>query len=344
MLDEEKLSRENIAKSDPKKLYQLFESWPANAEATLKKSLAMTPKRYQRVVYLAVGGSATAGDIISDWFLSSGGVEVSVFRGSLPKLSFENTLVIICSTSGDTLETLRMAEAVRGHSSDIVTISHNGKLSELADREGMMHVEIELAEAPRFSLPFSLFASIAVLRSANLLEGIEREIEETVSTLRKVAGSTGSASPLADNRSKQVALAIGTKEPCIYASSLTKSVARRFKNSMNENAKMHARFESAPDIFHNEVEAWARIETGHQPVILRRKLDPASESKTFDAFGAVLRSRDAEPTIVDATGEGNLSQLMSLCYTLDFASYYSALLNGVEPFEIALIDELKKSR
>jgi glucose/mannose-6-phosphate isomerase len=344
MSAEEKLLRENIAKSDPKKIYQLFESWPANAEATLKKSPAMTPKNYDRVVYLAVGGSATAGDIISDWFLSSGKVEVSVFRGSLPKVRLENTLVIICSTSGDTVETLRMAETIGRRHPDVVTISHNGKLKELADREGMMHVEIELAEAPRFSLPFSLFASIAVLRSAGLLDGIEWELEDAISTLKKVTSAVDPASPVARNVSKQVALAIDSKQPCIYASSVTKSVARRFKNSLNENAKMHALFDSAPDIFHNEVEAWEVDALRRQPIMLRRERDPPFEAKALEAFSAILRTRKVESTWVDATGEGNLAQLMSLCYTLDLASYYTALLNGIEPFEIRLIDDLKKSR
>ncbi|MDA4132704.1 MAG: hypothetical protein OK454_06215 [Thaumarchaeota archaeon] len=341
---EEKLLRDNLAKSDPKKVYELFESWPARAEETLKKSPEITPKKYERVVYLAVGGSATGGDIISDWFLSSGGVEVSVFRGSLPKLKLENTLVIICSTSGDTVETLRMAEVVRRRHSDVVTISHNGKLREMAEREGIAHVEIDLAKAPRFSLPYSLFASITVLRSAGLLEGIEWELDDTISTLKKACSSIGSSSPFSDNPSKQVAQAIGTKEPCIYASSVTKSVARRFKNSLNENAKMHAEFDSAPDIFHNEVEGWKGDNSRHQAILLRRGKEPAFESRALDAFTALLASRKAGVSRVDATGEGNLSQLMSLCYTLDFASYYTAILNGVEPFEIALIDELKKSR
>jgi glucose/mannose-6-phosphate isomerase len=237
-----------------------------------------------------------------------------------------------------------MADTVRAHRSDVVTISHNGKLKELAEREGMMHVEISLAKAPRFSLPFSLFASIAVLRSAGLLEGIEWELDDATSTLKKLAGVIGIASPIAGNRSKQVAQTIGKKEPCIYASSVTKSVARRFKNSMNENAKMHARFDSAPDIFHNEVEAWAGDESRQQPILLRREKDPLFESTALDAFSALLESRNAGPIRVDATGEGSLSQLMSLCYTLDYASYYTALLNDVEPFEIALIDGLKKSR
>jgi len=344
MMAEEKLLRHNIAKSDPTKIYELFESWPAKAEATLKKSLDMSPKRYDRVVYLAVGGSATGGDIISDWFLSSSKVEVSVFRGGLPKLNLDNALVIICSTSGDTVETLRMAEAVHRRHSDVVTISNNGKLREMAEREGLMHVGIDLAKAPRFSLPYSLFASIAVLRSAGLLEGIEWELDDAISTLKKVSVAIGGDSPISENPSKRVAQEIGSKQACIYTSSVTKSVARRFKNSLNENAKMHARFDSAPDLFHNEVEAWMSKDTTQHPILLRRSKEPMFESGALDAFSALLLSRGAGLTRVDATGDGNLAQLMSLCYTLDVASYYTALLNDVEPFNIELIDQLKKSR
>jgi glucose/mannose-6-phosphate isomerase len=344
MMAEDKLLLKNITVSDPRKVYELYESWPARAEEALKLRVDVPEKNYERVAYLAVGGSATAGDIISDWLLSSGGVEVSVFRGSLPKLNLEKTLVIICSTSGDTVETLRMAETVRRREAQVVTISHDGKLKEMAEKEGLAHVEIALAKAPRYSLPYSLFASISVLRSASLLDGIEWEVDDAVSTLKNVGKTISVAAGGEQNVAKQVALKVGRKQPCIYASSVTKSVARRYKNSLNENAKMHARFDSAPDIFHNEVEAWENKDEGQQPILLRRSSDPSFESRAMDAFDEILRSRGLDPIRVDATGEANLSQLMSLCYSLDFSSYYSAILNQVEPFEISLIDRLKKSR
>jgi glucose/mannose-6-phosphate isomerase len=344
MMAEDKLLRESIAAADPKKVYELYESWPDRAEDTLKQKVDFTPKKFDRIAYLAVGGSATAGDIISDWMLSSGGVEVSVFRGGLPKLRLDGTLVIICSTSGDTVETLKMAEAVGGSPAQIVTISHGGKLKEIAERQGLPHVEIGLAKAPRYSLPYSLFASVAVLRAASLLQGIEWELDDSISTMKLVRDTIRIEKATPDNPAKKVALALDDKQPCIYASSVTKSVARRFKNSLNENAKVHARFDSAPDIFHNEVEAWESGDASQQPVILRRQNDPPLESRVFGTFDALLRARGRNPLGVDGTGKGNLSQLMSLCYTLDFASYYVAILNGTEPFGIPLIDEMKRSR
>jgi glucose/mannose-6-phosphate isomerase len=307
------------------------------------KDIPVTQKKYDRVVYLAVGGSATAGDIVSDWFLSAGGVEVSVFRGSFPKLRLDGSLVIICSTSGETLETLTMAEAVKGHP-DVVTISHNGKLKEFAEKQGMGHLDIGMIEAPRFTLPYSLFASVVVLRSAGLLQGMEDDAVEAIAVLKEMKASIGIDNPSEGNASKSLANEIGNKQPCIYASSVTKSVARRFKNSLNENAKIHAEFDSAPDIFHNEIEAWESKDPNYHPVIVRREGDPSSETASFKWFSDFLGSRKFDTSLVEAKGTGNLAQLMSLCYALDFASYYAAILRDTEPFEIGLIDQMKRSR
>ncbi|MDA4114796.1 MAG: hypothetical protein OK474_12200 [Thaumarchaeota archaeon] len=344
MEDEEKLTPQEIAKVDPRRIGQLYESWPVNVEEALKTQVELGRKNYERVVYLAVGGSATAGDIISDWFLSSGGVEVSVFTGNVPKMKLEKTLVIVCSTSGDTEETLRMAETIGKKHPDMVAISAGGKLKEVAEKEGIVHVKIRLSEAPRYTLPYSLFASVAVLRSASLMDGMEWELEETVSSLKKTREMIASKVPIAGNLSKQIASVVSNGEPCIFASSVTKSVARRFKTCLNENAKMHATFDSAPDFLHNEVEAWEQPDKRLRPIFLRRANEPNFETKSLDAFIAILQRKGVKTNQVTGTGRGNLSQLMSLCYVLDVASYYTAILRGVDPFGIGLIDELKKAR
>ena len=46
-------------------------------------------------------------------------------------MTLENTLVIVCSTSGDTEETLQMVRAIVKKRPDMVTISAGGKLKEL---------------------------------------------------------------------------------------------------------------------------------------------------------------------------------------------------------------------
>ncbi len=344
MDEQNALSPREIKKVDARKLYELYESWPLEAEKALRTKVDLKPRKYARVVYLAVGGSATAGDIISDWLLSSGGAEVSVFRGYLPKIRLDDALVVVCSTSGDTEETLRMAKTVIEKHPDMVTISAGGKLMELAERNGIEHVKIKMIEAPRFSLPHSLFASIAVLRSASLLEGFEWELDEATANFRKVGLSIAGAVPPPENDAKRIATEISGCDPCIYAASVTKSVAARFKNSMNENAKMHAYYDYAPDLFHNEVEAWQVPVERQQPIFLRRRNEPPFESRSLDVFTALLEKRGVKTHRVDGKGEGNLSQLISILYTLDLASYYTAILRGVNPYPISLIGELKSAR
>ena len=340
----ETLSPQEIVRRDPKKVYELYDRWPAGAREALGSHVDLAEKNYARVVYLAVGGSATAGDIISDWFLSCGGVEVTVFRGSVPKMRLEGCLVIVCSTSGDTAETLAMAKELMPGHPQMVAISAGGKLKELADKEGIPHLLIGLNKAPRFTLPYSLFASIATLRTAGLLKGVDSEPEETVDQLRGTAEAININAPAETNVSKRVAMAAVSGEPCIYASSVTKSVAWRFKNSLNENAKMHATFAASPDFLHNEVEAWRIRDARFHPMILQRPGDPASETSSLEAFSRVLRQGGVEPTRVSSTGKGNLAQLMELCYSLDVASYYAGVLRGVEPFGIELIEDLKRAR
>lgn len=343
-MEEDKLSPREILSADPRRVFELYDGWPADVEDALATPVDVPKKRYERVVYLAVGGSATAGDIISDWFLSSARVEVSVFRGNLPRVDLGKALVIVCSTSGETEETLQMCRQAIALHPDIVSISAGGRLKELAEREGVPHVPIKLVKAPRFTLPYSLFASVAVLRAASLLEGIEWELQETVDGMKSTRREIGIDVPTATNPSKRVALELGGTEPCVYSSSLTRSVARRFKNSLNENAKMRASFASAPDFLHNEVEAWEVPQPNLRPVILGREGDPPSETRSLSAFSSMLAARGVAQTSVMARGRGNLPQLMNLCYTLDVASYYAAIVMGVEPFGIGLIEDLKKTR
>jgi glucose/mannose-6-phosphate isomerase len=343
-MPEEKLSPQEIERFDTRRVYELYDGWPADVEEALRTQVDLPRKRYERVVYLAVGGSATGGDIISDWLLSSGGVPLTVYRGNVPRLNLENALVIVCSTSGDTRETLQMAAAMSKARPDMVAISSGGMLKEFAEREGFIHVKIRLTKAPRFTLPYSLFASVAALRGASLLEGMEWELDEAVKILKDTSRKIDRKVATPQNDSKQIAIAINGKVPCIYSTSVTRSVARRFKNSLNENAKILATYSAAPDFLHNEVEMWEKPDGKLEPVILRRTNDPPSETKAIDAFNDALMERGVKATLVSGSGRGNLAQLMSLCYTLDVASYYTAILRGVEPFSISLIEELKRAR
>jgi glucose/mannose-6-phosphate isomerase len=340
------LSSQAITHVDPRNIYRVYEAWPRFAEQEAALQVDIPSGQYDRVIYVANGGSASAGDIIRDWFLASGGVEVSVFKGFLPKVNLAKAFVLICSTSGSTEETILLMRRLAARKASMVAISSGGKLQKMATELKVPHVTIPIEMAPRYSLPHVLFAAIAALRSASLVgEKKWREVKEAVECMKKVGPSLASSSPLAQNPAKQCAaiLAPSGTLPKIYGSSVTKGVAERFKTCINENAKMNATWDFAPELFHNEVESWETPERKMVPIFLRHTADPKYERIRLDSFVDILGMKGISSMEIWGKGKGNLAQLVTMDYQVDFATYYAAIIRGVDPWSIKLIERLKST-
>jgi glucose/mannose-6-phosphate isomerase len=345
-MPQDPLSPQAIARADPKNIYRVFEAWPRFAEQESSLSVDIGSRHFDRVIYVANGGSASAGDIIADWFLASGGVEVSVFKGFLPKVNLSRAFVLVCSTSGSTEETILLMRRLAAKRATMVAISSGGKLQRLAMELKVPHITIPIEMAPRYSLPHVLFAVIAALRSAGLVgEKKWREVREAIDSMRKVATSLASTSPTSQNPSKQCAQMVAPPGvfPKIYGSSVTKGVAERFKTCLNENAKMNACWDSAPELFHNEVETWETPERKQVPIFLRHSAEPKYERVRLDSFVDILGMKGIRSLEIWGKGKGNLAQLVTMDYTVDFATYYAAIIRGVDPSSIKLIDRLKST-
>ncbi len=323
-------------------VYRAYESWPVYAAENIKRRVKVEGD-FDRVVFLAIGGSAAAGDLLSDWLLASGRKEFSVFKGVMPNAMLDRSLVIVCSASGNTQETVALAERAAKSRATIVTISSGGRLKQFSEKMQLRHLDIEVAIAPRYTLPSMLFATLAILRGAGMLDGLERELDDAVSSMKITGTKIATSVPSPRNPAKKLARSLAGSIPKIYGSSLTRGVAIRFKNSLNENAKMHACADCSPELFHNEVESWERGSGGFVPVLVRHKQEPARERDQLEALLEVLKKK-TEPVEVWGESRTRLGQIVSLCYQIDFASYYAAILSRVDPAPIRMIERLKAAR
>jgi glucose/mannose-6-phosphate isomerase len=335
------LSDDAVSRFDSRRIYSIYQSWPEFAERDSRISFQMPAGDYERIIYVASGGSASAGDIISDWLLASEGVELSVFKGYLPKVNLSKSLAIVCSTSGGTQDTIRLCQRLIAEKATMITLSSGGKLKEIADKMRIPHVSFPIELAPRYSLPHTLFTTISVLRSASLITAQEGEIKEAVEAMKKTAPSLSVETPISKNPAKRYAELVTSTIPKVYGSSITKGVAQRFKTCLNENAKIHVSSESSPELFHNEVESWESNDRRFTPIFLRHSAEPEPERERFDAFIKILEERGVECVQIRGLDGGNLAQLVSLVYQLDFATYYAAVLRGIDPFKVKIIDALK---
>ncbi len=103
---------------------------------------------------------------------------------------------------------------------------------------------------------------------------------------------------------------------------------------------MHAYADSTPELFHNEVECWEEESGNFVPVLVRHQQEPKRENERLRIFIEMLR-QSSNPTEVWGDGRSKLGQLVSLNYQLDFASYYTAILRGVDPYSVRTINRLK---
>ncbi len=331
-----------IARVDSGGIRDAYRSWPSLAEKGAEVTVRLRQGEFRRVLFLGVGGSASAGDIISGWMSIRHRLPFSVHKGYIPERDLRNTLAIACSASGETKETLQMTEWAIERGAYVVSLSSGGKLAALSKKKGIPHVELPEIVAPRYVLPFLLFATISLLKREFELVGVEQEIEDAIREMRELVGRVDISVPMARNESKQLATALLKPTPKIYGSTVTRGAALRFKNVLNENAKKHASVDIAPELFHNEIEAWEGGGEGFLPIFLRHPKEPPSERRRLEAMIGVIAETGVRPLQASGRGRTDLAHLLTLVYKLDFASYYAAIGRGIDPLPTRLLDKVKR--
>ena len=336
------VSSARISRVDRSKVSELYASWPRLAEEGARAAVEIPSKEYTRAVYIGMGGSATAGDIISDWLKSRGGPTLEVEKGRFQHLGMQGALVIACSVSGNTRETLEGAKSALQRGATLVSICSGGLLEEFARENGLPTVKIPRGSASRYSLPHLLYSALKVLGRAFEIKGLEEEVNDSIRALSETEREIEVSTPIGRNPSKRLAASIWNSIPKIYGSTITRGVAIRFKNSLNENAKRHAFADSTPELFHNEIEAWDGDSKGFIPVFLRHSREPQDEGRRIDSMIRMLRASRVKTVQERGSGGTPLGELSSLTYLLDFASYYVAIARGRDPHPTPLLDALKR--
>jgi glucose/mannose-6-phosphate isomerase len=328
--------------ADSRDVAKAFAQWPELAKKGSEISLDVKPEDFRRILILGMGGSAAAGDILAGWLHYERGVEVEVCKGMLPPGDLSDCFAIACSASGNTEETLTMMENANRKRISVVSMSYGGKLAIKSKAMNIPHVQMPQVLAPRYILPFMVFASIELIDLAFSYDSA-KEVAETIKAMREANGSISRDAPLAKNPSKRLALRLMIETPAIYGTRATRGPGIRFKNEINENAKRHAYFDEMPELFHNEIQAWEAGGRGFFPIFLRDRSESERESRLADAFFEILSTMSLRPVSVSGTGDSLLSRLMTMLYQLELASYYAAVGAGRDPFPTPLIVKLKNS-
>lgn len=298
-----------------------------------------------RVVVMGMGGSALAALLVKSWLSEELMVPFEVIRTYNPPAYVDtNTLVLASSYSGNTEETLAGLDAARARGAQVAIIASGGKLDAIAEENSIAHVTLPADLQPRMAVIYNLRALVAILAHFKVVS-YDRfaEISDYADWLGKKARQWTSDVTTDKNYAKQLALLAVGKTPVFYAGSLMSPVAYKWKISWNENAKNVAFWNELPEFNHNEFLGWTShpIEKPFVVFDLVSRFEHPRILKRFEISDRLLSGQRPKSNVIDLQGPSVIAQMLWASILADFVSIYVAILNGVDPTPVPLIEKLK---
>jgi glucose/mannose-6-phosphate isomerase len=298
-----------------------------------------------RVIVSGMGGSALAALIVKSWLKNQLTVPFEIIRTySLPHYVDEHTLVIASSYSGNTEETLSGLHEAQERSAQTAIIAAGGALIDSAKANDIAYVQLPGDLQPRMAVINNLRALVALLVHFDVADSSVFEDIESVADWLENETAQWSADVSTDkNYAKQLALLSVGKTPVFYAGSIMAPVAYKWKISWNENAKNVAFWNELPEFNHNEFIGWTShpIEKPFAVFDLVSNFEHPQILKRFEVSDRLLSGQRPKSTVVNLAGETVIAQMLWASILADFVSIYVAILNGVDPTPVPLIEKLK---
>lgn len=317
---------------------EIYNKWPEySLEAFNTKQQTIDKDNIDHIVFAGMGGSGSLGDFFSS-ILSKENIHVSIVKGYLlPKTVDSKTLVVTTSVSGNTVETLTVLDSARKLDCKLVAFSSGGKMRDYCLKYDIEYRDIPLIHSPRASFPTFLFSILNTLDSIMPIK--KEDVRESLAELNKLRDKISTEN--LNDENEALALAKWIKGiPAIYYPFGLQSAATRFKNSLQENAKIHAFIEDVVETSHNGIVAWERP-VDVKPIILRGQDDFVKTKERWEILKEFFGQKGIDYREIFSINGSIFSKLINLIYFLDFVSIYLAVLSKIDPSPVSSIDFVK---
>ena len=334
-----RMDLEELKKIDTKKMFKVYDIWPDIAKESYKQEFSK-PEFHDidHIVFAGMGGSGTIGDVFSS-ILSQNDIHTSVVKGYLlPKTVDKNTLVVVTSVSGNTQESLTILENSKNSQAKFIAFSSGGMIKEYASKNKINYQEIKMERSPRASFSKYIFT---ILKTLELVIPVKKsDVLDSISKMEMVQKNISSNNLNENNAALNLAKWI-TGTPTLYYPDGLKSAAIRFKNSLQENSKMHVVAEEVIEACHNGIVSWER-NSNMQPILIQGRHDHFKTIERWKILKEFFNSKQIEYKEIPSV-EGNIiSKIVNLIYLLDYASIYHSVISGIDPSPVSAIDFIKE--
>src|SRR3989344_6324853 len=333
------ITQSDLDKYDARGMYKIYDEWPNIAKKSYEsESEYDRVTEIDHVIFAGMGGSGALGDVFSS-ILSKINIHVSVVKGYLlPKTTDEKTLVVATSVLGNTTETLTVLNSAVKMNCKIIAFSSGGKMEEFCKKNKVEYRKLVFYHSPRASFAGYLYSMLKILD--DILTVKEIDVHESINSLNKMHTMISTQNLSETNESLNIAKWINGI-PLIYYPCGLQAAAIRFKNSLQENAKMHALTEDIVEACHNGIVAWEK-RSNVKPILIQGTDDYIKTKERWKILKEYFKENEIEYREIYSVGRNILSKLICLIYLFDYSSIYLAVQREIDPSPVNSIDYIKK--
>jgi len=327
-----------IRELDKSNMLQMLRAFPQQ----FTKALEWFPKdmnlpKASGAILCGMGGSSLPGDIVNALWIDQVRLEISR-EYDLPVWIKDDTLVFLCSFSGNTEETIAAYGKARERGLPVCVITKGGKLATMAKDAGdpLLIIDEQMPGfQPRFGSGYFYAYILLAMQKAGL---IDADVEAHLKELSRILGDVNP-----EEEARELAGRLEGRVPMVYASgAYTDSVGRIWKIKFNENTKIPAFYNSVPELNHNEMVGFTNLLEAPLLVLMLRDSDEHPRvARRFEAMKGVFNEYKVQWLETWFAGDSMAEKLFRMLYLGDFTTYFLALKYGYDPAPVVIVESFK---
>ncbi len=303
----------------------------------IANSAQISPKsNIQNIIITGLGGSGIGGTILSELIQDECPVPILVNKDYfLPDFTSSNSLVIVCSYSGNTEETISAMNQAISKKAQIVCVTSGGAIQQMAKENNFNCIIIPGGQPPRSCIGFALVQLIKIVQQLGFVKtDLLNQINLSIKLLDTEKDSIKSTATT-------IAQRLHNKIAVLYSLGTCEGTVVRFRQQINENSKMLCWHHTLPEMNHNELVGWVEKNNSLAVVTFRTSFDFERTVKRYEICKPLFEEYSSSVTDIFAKGNSKLEQFMYLINIGDWISCYLADLKEVDPVEVNIITKLK---
>lgn len=289
--------------------------------------------QYNNIIIGGLGGSGIGGRLARLVFFLSTPIPIEVFSEyKLPGYANHKTLLILCSYSGNTEETLSMFEDARLKKCDIICVAAGGRLKELAIENSLTYYGVEPGYQPRMTLGYSFSTLLMILGEIADMD-FRKPLEMSSAMLKNNTNIKLIAGHMFELFKPTI------REKFVVVCDLPfEAAAMRFCQQIQENAKGEGFVSVLPEGNHNMIESYyEKLNTNF--IFLNSKIN-ARVTARFEFLKNLLEEKGN--VIFEYPVESfGLNTLFEVIHATDWLSIYASNEKKADNMKVDIIMKLK---